>query len=200
MGWISLTTPRGEGPRVFEGGQGDRGSDEKARPPSDIGVTDVLVGVPSPGRSRHERENTTSRSVTEEMGDEHSRSQLVGELDSVLRARPLPPTCEKRLPLESQRSLENKEDCEMDDEEYVQRPLDVTPPPQSVPSVMEAPVCASSGSRDLMSELKAQLSVAANEEIFASDRDQWTVTSDGEEEEEDSILVQADEGQSHEHR
>lgn len=196
MGWVSLTTRRGEGPRVFEGGHGDEGSDEKARPPSDIGVTDVLIGVPSPGRSRREGEDTTSRSAMEEMKDERSRSKLVGELDSVLRARPLPPTCEKRLPLESQQSLEDKEDCEMDGEGYVEPPLDLMSPPQSVPPVPEAPACASSGSRDLMSELKAQLSMAANEEIFASDRDQWTVTSDGEE---DSIFVQADEGKFHEH-
>lgn len=197
MGWVSLTTRRGESPRVFEGGHGDEGPDEKSRPPSDIGVTDVLVGVPSPGRSRREGENTTSRSAMEEMEDERSRSKLVGELDSVLRARPLPPTCEKHLPLESQQSLEEKEDGEMDGEGYVEPPLDLTSPPQSVPPVPEVPaVAASSGSRDLMSELKAQLSMAANEEIFASDRDQWTVTSDGEE---DSIFVQADEGHIDEH-
>lgn len=200
MGWISLTTPRREGPRVFEGGNGDEGTDETVQePPADAGVTDVLVGMPSPGRDRRDGEQREG-SLTEyhELGDERSRVQLVGELDSVLRARPLPPTCEKHLPLESQKSLEDYEDSREDSEESsdgeggdegvhdLSPCADVsasTPEPQ----IVAAPVCENTGSPDLMSELRAQISMAVNEEIFSSDRDQPAVLYD---DEEDRILVE----------
>lgn len=174
VGWVSLATPREEGPRVFEGGSGDEGSEDEARIPLDSKVTDVLVGVPSPNRSRRQGDHgESSHPAPEEVVDEHSRAQLVGELDSVLRARPPPQTCEKHLPLESQQSLEKDVEGEIGDAREEEPPLDA-PTPDLAPRF---PVADSAGSRDLMSELRAQLSMAANEEIFSSDRHQVASSS-----------------------
>lgn len=174
-----MATPREEGPRVFEGGSGDEGVGGTLRsiPDTVAGVTDVLVGVPSPGRNRPEGEVGAASTVTsEELVDGCSRAQLVGELDSVLRARPLPPTCEKHLPLESQQSLAGGISSDMLGGESVEQPLDVSTPP-TAPAF---PVAESRGSQNLMSELRAQLSLAANEEIFSA------ASSD---DEEDNMLV-----------
>eukprot|EP00752_Nemacystus_decipiens_P017564 g15739.t1 len=103
VGWVSLTTPREEGPSVFEGGSGDEGgvTTQQSIPDTGVGVTDVLVGVPSPGRGRP-----------------------VGELIAASTATP---------------------------EELVHERF-----------------AESKGSQNLMSELRAQLSSAANEEIFCA--------------------------------
>lgn len=167
MGWVSLTTPREEGPRVFEDGGGDEGvvSTQQSISDTGAGVTDVLVGVPSPGRNRPEGEVVAASTATsEELMHERSRAQLVGELDSVLRARPLPPTCEKHLPLESQQSLGEGESSDMVGEKSMGQPLEVSTPPPA----QAFPVAESKGSQNLMSELRAQLSLAANEEIFSA--------------------------------
>lgn len=169
MGWVSLTTPREEAPRVFEGGSGDEGAvgTQRSIPDTDAGVTDVLVGVPSPGRNRPQGEVAAASTATSgELVDERSRAQLVGELDSVLRARPLPPTCEKHLPLESQQSLGRLKNSDMVGENSVEQPLDVDV--STPPAAQEFPVAESRGSQNLMSELRAQLSLAANEEIFSA--------------------------------
>lgn len=161
-----MTTPREEGLGVFEGGSGDEGvvGTQQDIPDTGAGVTDVLVGVPSPARNRPEGGAFgASTATSEEMVDERSRAQLVGELDSVLRARPLPPTCEKHLPLESQQSLGGGENSDMVGEESVENPLDESTPP----AVQAFPVAEGRG-QNLMSELRAQLSLAANEEIFAA--------------------------------
>ena len=179
MGWVSLTTPREEGPRVFEGGSGDDGIAGTQQSVSDTGagVTDVLVGVPSPGRNRPEGEVVAASTATsEELAHERSRAQLAGELDSVLRARPLPPICEKHLPLESQQSLGEGESSDMAGEQSVEEALEVS----TAPPAQAFPVAESKGSQNLMSELRAQLSLAANEEIFSA------ASSD---DEEDSMLV-----------
>lgn len=167
VGWVSLTTPREEGPRVFEGGSGDEGVTGTRRtiPGSDAGVTDVLVGVPSPGRNRPEGEIVgASGAASGDMVDDCSRAQLVGELDSVLRARPLPPTCEKHLPLESQLSLRGGGDSHKVGKESVEQPLDVSRPP----AAPVFPAAKSRGGQNLVSELRTQLSLAANEEIFSA--------------------------------
>ncbi|CAM9851512.1 unnamed protein product [Scytosiphon promiscuus] len=170
-GWVSLTTPRAEGPRVFEGGSGDEATEKNAPKSPDTGVADVLVGVPSPsriGRCEGQRSNTAWRATPEELVDERSRAQLVDELDSVLRARPLPPICEKRLPLESQQYIGKEErNDSMVDHSSDEKQLGGVPVPLEAPTL---PVAESLGSQTLMSELKAQLSMAANEEIFSSDR------------------------------
>lgn len=168
---------------MFEGGSGDEGTKGKLQTAADTGVTDVLVGVPSPSRNRFEGDfGAASRTTPEELANERSRTQLVGELDSVLRARPLPPICEKRLPLESQQSLGEEDDSGMVAEQSMEQPIDVPPSP----AAPVFPVAESIGSEDLMSELRAQLSKAANEEIFSSDAHQYPVSS---KDEEDSILV-----------
>lgn len=154
---------------MFEGGNGDEANEDDAPPTPDTGVADVLVGVSSPSRSSKnegQRSSTTSSATPKGLVDERSRAQLVDELDSVLRARPLPPTCEKRLPFESQQSIgeEESNDTVMDQNEKEQ-PGGVSIPPEA-PIL---PVAESLGSQTLMSELKAQLSMAANEEIFSSD-------------------------------
>lgn len=151
---------------MFEGGSGDEGRAGTLRsiPDTATEVTDVLVGVPSPGRNRPEGKfGAASTTISEELMDERSRVQLVGELDSVLRARPLPPTCEKHLPLESQQSLVRGGSSDMVGEQVVEQPLDESTPP----AAQTLPV-AETCSQDLMSELRAQLSLAANEEIFSA--------------------------------
>lgn len=180
---MSLATSREEGPRVFEDGSGDEGTEKKNQTTPDTGVTDVLVGVPSPSRKTSEEVRAASRTTPEELASERSRTQLVGELDTVLRARPLPPVCEKRLPLESQRSVGEEDDrSDMVGEQSVEQPFDVFPPP----AAPVFPVAESMGGGDLMSELRAQLSKAANEEIFSSDTRQCPATS---EDEKNSTLV-----------
>lgn len=172
VGWVSLTTPREEGPRVFEGGSGDEEAIERLRTKPDAAeVTNVLVGVPSPGRTRTEGEpGGTSNKIPEALVNERSRAQLVGELDSVLRARPLPPTCEKHLPLESQHSLLGEDSGDIVEEQSIEQPMRM-----STTSSM-LPVAEGRGSQNLMSELREQLSIAANEEIYAA------ASSDNEEE------------------
>ena len=190
VGWVSLTTPREEGPRVFEGGSGDEGAVGTQQSISDTGagVTDVLVGVPSPGRNRSEGEVAASTATFQELVDGRSRAQLVGELDSVLRARPLPPTCEKHLPLESQQSLGGGENSDMVGEQSVEQQLnmDVSTPP----AAQAFPVAESRGSRSLMSELRAQLSLAANEEVFlaasSDDEEDKKLVGDGKDNRDDA--------------
>lgn len=104
---------------------------------------------------------------------EDSRELLVSELDSVLRARPLPPTCEKRLPLVSQESIDSEDGSDTPEEQSKEQPLGVATPP----TASALPI----GSQNLMSELRAQLSGAMNEEFFSSDRLPCPVTSDAEE-------------------
>lgn len=173
--WVSLTTPPGQDPSVFEGGNVQEGSEETVEPPPpEPSVTDVLVGVSSPERSnvKDGKEHCRVAEVDcEELLNERSRSQLVGELDSVLRTRSLPPVCEKHLPVESQKSLENWDEEEiflkdgsLDDSFSV----DKSAPPE--PHVVQPSACGKSGNQDLLSELRAQLSMAANEEIFSSER------------------------------
>lgn len=181
VGWVSLAASREEGPRVFEDGSGDERTENTLQPTVDTGVTDVLVGVPSPSRKTSEEVRAASRTTPAELANERSGTQFVGELDTVLRARPLPPVCEKRLPLESQQSLGEEDDLS-DMVESVEQPIDVLPPP----AAPVFPVAASMGGGDLMSELRAQLSTAANEEIFSSDTRQCPATS---EDEENSTLV-----------
>lgn len=193
-GWISLASPRETGPGVFEGGSGDEGCDDEAQTLPDKGVTDVLVGVPSPGRSRREGDyGAASSAVLQEMVDERSRSQLVGELDSVLRARPLPPTCEKYLPLESQRFFEDEDNGHMGGAQNVGPSHDATPPPHR-PKI---PIAENVGSQDLMSELRAQLSMAANEEIFSSDRNLYGASNT---DDDDNIVVGCEEAKRDEDR
>ncbi|CAM9515573.1 unnamed protein product [Ectocarpus sp. 12 AP-2014] len=173
-GWVSLASPKEEGPRVFEGGGGDHPNKDDASSTPDTGITDVHVGVPSPVRSRYERqEGAASRPTPEETVGEDSRELLVSELDSVLRARPLPPTCEKRLPLVSQQSIDSEDGSDTPEEQSTERPLGVATPPTG----SALPI----GSQNLMSELRAQLSGAMNEEFFSSDRLPCPVTSEAEE-------------------
>ncbi|CAM9346800.1 unnamed protein product [Pylaiella littoralis] len=182
VGWISLEASREEGPCVFEDGSCGEETKGTLRTTADTGVTDVLVGVPSPSRNIREGElNAASRTTPKELANERSRAQLVGELDTVLRARPLPPICEKHLPLESQHSLGEEDGSDMVAEQSVEQPIDVSPPP-AAPAF---PVAESIGSKDLMSELRAQLSKAANEEIFSSDAHHPAMSED----EEDGTLV-----------
>lgn len=178
VGWVSLTTPREEGPRVFEGGSGDEEAMEESRTKPDADrVTDVLVGVPSPRRTRTEGEpGGTSNIIPDALVNERSRAQLVGELDSVLRARPLPPTCEKHLPLDSQHSLLDEDTGDMVEEQSVEQPMRMSTPPRKLP------VAEGRGSQNLMSELRKQLSMAANEEIYTA------ASSDIEEE--NNVLVE----------
>lgn len=217
LGWVSLATPREEDPRVFEGGSGDEGLGDKPRTPPDTGVTNVLIGAsPSPGRSRCvEEEGGASRATAAEVVDERSRALLVGELDSVLRARPLPRTFEKHLPFDDRHPLEEGEGSETSgprplprtSEKYLpfedRQPLEHgegegsettsdeqnaepylhLPAPSMTPT---SPIAENTLSQDLVSELRAQLSMAANEEIFSSHRHQPAVSSDGDE---DSLLV-----------
>lgn len=182
--WVSLTTPSGQDPSVFEVGDLQQGSEETVEPsPPDPSVTDVLVGVSSPERSKvkvGEEHCRVAGVDCEELLNDRSRSQLVGELDSVLRTRPLPPVCEKHLPVEGKRSLENwdeeelfPKDGSLDDSFSV----DKSAPP--VPHVMQPSACEKSGKHDLLSELRAQLSMAANEEIFSSDRVDQCNATDG---------------------
>lgn len=191
VGWVSLSTPRGENPHVFEGGNFGDTLEDKSRVLPGMGITNVLVGVPSPGRSRREEDHIkASTKALEEFVDERSRSQLVGELDSVLRARPLPPTCEKHLPLESQQSLYHGivEDGKASEAISTQdvKPSDNVSLPTPTP---EMPVTENLGNQDLMSELRAQLSLAANEEIFSCNRDQDMVSSFDSNSEGDSIFI-----------
>lgn len=207
VGWVSLTTPRRENPGVFEDGNGEQESEQKPQDLPAAAVTDVLIGVASPGRSRHEGDDSASiHANPAELENERSRSQLLGELGSVLRARPLPPTLEKRLPLESQLSLRseeqeaeedkgNQDEVEEEDEKDLGpdglediTPSLASPPPEPARSHM--PVCENIDGQDLMSELRAQLSMAANEEIFSSDRDHCAVESDAEGE--SSVLIDLD--------
>lgn len=185
VGWVSLSTPKAETSIVFEGGHGD---DVKQETPSsdDVKVTDVLVGVASPAHKRSGVHGSDLSNPSHGQAEtERSRSELLDELGSVLRARPLPPTCEKRLPVESQQLIgdEDEQLGGMTDSR-----LSVLSPPSSPkqPGPPE-PVFENAGSRDLLSELRAQLSLAANEEIFSSGRDHYAIESDAEE---DSILVQ----------
>lgn len=181
--WVSLTTPHGQDPSVFEGGDVQQGSEETVeRSPPHPSVTDVLVGVSSPERSKVKvgEEHCVAEVDSEGLLNERSRSQLVGELDSVLRTRPLPPVCEKHLPVESQKSLENwdqeeifPEDGSLDDSFSV----DKSAPPE--PHVVQPSACGKSGNQDLLSELRAQLSMAANEEIFSSERVDQCNATDG---------------------
>lgn len=113
--------------------------------------------------------------------DERSRALLVGELDSVLRARPLPPTCEKHLPFEGRKLLEG-EVGEISGRQNAEPYLHV-PAPSMTPTI---PIAENAFSQDLVSELRAQLSMAANEEIFSSHRRLPTLSSD---DGEDSMLV-----------
>lgn len=185
---MSLTTPRRESPGVFEGGNADEHSEHNPQHVPQAGVTDVLIGMASPGRGRHEgNDSAAARALPAELDSQRSRCQLLGELGSVLRARPIPPTCEKRLPLESQQSLSDEErGGEEQEQDYGPGGMeDITPSlasPLPEPAVPQVPVCESVNSQDLMSELRAQLSLAANEEIFCSyldqKSDQWAVKSD----------------------
>lgn len=162
---------------MFEDGSCGEETKGTLRTTADTGVTDVLVGVPSPSRNIREGElNAASRTTPKELANERSRAQLVGELDTVLRARPLPPICEKHLPLESQHSLGEEDGSDMVAEQSVEQPIDVSPPP-AAPAF---PVAESIGSGDLMSELRAQLSKAANEEIFSSDAHHPAMSEDEE--------------------
>ena len=190
VGWVSLATPREEDPRVFEGGSGDEELVDNAQTPPDTGITNVLIGAsPSPGRRRCiEEQGGASRATPAEVVDERSRALLVGELDSVLRARPLPPTCEKHLPFEDRQSLEEGADSETSVEQNAEPCLHV-PAPSMTPTV---PIAENALNQDLVSELRAQISMAANEEIFSSNRRQPTHSS---EDEEDSMLVGYEEGQ-----
>lgn len=181
---------------MFEGGSGDEASRDDAPTTPDTGVADVLVGVPSPSRGgKHEghRSSATSHATGEEGVDERSRAQLVDELDSVLRARPLPPTCEKRLPLESQQSIGEEESSDTVVDQNVQQQSSGVPIPPEAPSL---PVAESLGSQTLMSELKAQLSMAANEEIFSSDRQpcQLSNVKDGASEKDPSSFTEKTDG------
>lgn len=131
-----------------------------------------------------------------EVVDERSRALLVGELDSVLRARPLPPTFERHLPFEGGQPLEEGggseegEGSETSGEQNAEPYLHV-PAPLMTPTV---PIAENAFSQDLVSELRAQLSMAANEEIFfSSNRHQATLSSDGEG---DSMLVGHEEEQN----
>lgn len=189
MGWVSLATPREEDPRVFEGGSGDEGLEDKPRTPPDTGITNVLIGAsPSPGRNQCvEEQGGASQATPAEVVDERSRALLVGELDSVLRARPLPPTCEKHLPFEGRQPLEEGECSETSGEQNAEPYLHV-PAPSMSPTV---PIAENALNQDLVSELRAQLSMAANEEIFSSHRRQPALSSD----EEDSMLVGYEEEQ-----
>lgn len=171
VGWVSLAAPKEEGPRVFEGGSGDEEAMEKLRTKPDTGVTDVLVGMPSPGRTRTEGEPGVASIKLPALVNERSRAQLVGELDSVLRARPLPLTCEKHLPLESQHSLLGEDSSDLVEEQNVEQPMRLSTPPSTLP------VAEGAGSQNLMCELRKQLSMAANEEIFTA------ASSDSEEDE-----------------
>lgn len=172
---------------MFEDGSGDEGTNEKLQTTAVTGVTDVLVGVSSPRRNIVEGKlGAASRTAPEELANERSRTQLVGELDTVLRARPLPPICEKRLPLESQQSLGKEDGNDMVTDSGVEQPIDVSPPP----AAPVFPVAESIGCGDLMSELRAQLSKAANEEIFSLDTHQYPAKT---EDDEDSILVEHEE-------
>lgn len=205
---MSLTTPRRENPGVFEDRNGEQESTQKPQDLPPAAVTDVLVAVASPGRSRDEGDDSASFCANPvELENERSRSQLLGELGSVLRARPLPPTLEKRLPLESQLSLDSEEQEAQNDEEKqkdkveqedgedlgpdglegITSPL-ASPPPE--PARSHTPVCETVDGQDLMSELRAQLSMAANEEIFSSDRDHCAVDSDADGE--SSVLIDLD--------
>lgn len=178
---------------MFEGGNGDDGAEQKQELQPDAGVTNVLVGVASPGRSRLKREDeSASRAALGELKDYRSRSQLLGELGSVLRTRPVPPTCEKRLPLESQLALEEEEDRQLHDTQDSELSL-ASPAPE--PSTSPMPVCENADSHDLLCELRAQLSLAANEEIFFSEQDQWEVESVVEHED---ILVPCERNQPNE--
>lgn len=186
VGWVSLSTPTDDGPRVFEGGNPDEPADIAPDASSSAGVTDILVGIPSPYRTRGEgHDDHSPRAVAEDLLNERSRSRLVGELDSVLRARPLPPTCEKHLPHTDRQPSEGGEDDGDGDAtgaHIAEQFLDLSPRP----SALDVPVAENAGSLGLMSELRAQLSQAANEEIFGSDRDHLALSSDSEE---DSLLV-----------
>lgn len=199
---MSLTTPRSDSPSlgVFEGGNnGDEGPDHKPPDASQEGVTDVLVGMASPGRSRREEnESRVSCAQPAELENERSRFQLLGELGSVLRARPTPSICEKHLPLESQQALndENKA-CEEEKEDHGLGVMeDITPALSSPPTELamrQVPVSESADNQELMRELRAQLSMAANEEIFSSDRNRWAVESDSDVDGEESILIEREE-------
>lgn len=135
--------------------------------------------MPSPGRSRPEGDvGAASTVMSQEQVDERSRAQLVGELDSVLRARPLPPTCEKHLPLESQHSLGGGQSSDKVGENSAEQPVDVSAPP----AAQACPVAENMGNQNLMAELRAQLSLAANEEIFSAasgDEEDSTLVEDG---------------------
>lgn len=185
--WVSLTAPHAEPSTVFEDGNGDEGTRNEVPTLGDAGVTNVLIGVASPTRHRRERDETDfPPSGIGEVDAVRSRSELLGELGLVLRSRRLPPTREKHLPLESQQHVQDENskkatDMDIAEPSIFASPLDREPlgPPE--------PVFETPGGANLLSELRAQLSMAANEEIFSMDRDQWAVESDTEE---DSILVQ----------
>lgn len=197
---MSLTTSRRESRGVFEGGGSEEYPETESKRSPVAEVTDVLVGVASPIRSRREgADNMVSRSAAGEVDGERAHSQLLGELGSVLRARPAPLLCKKRLPLESQQSLlgeeeddqeQGKEGHEADGMEDITPSL-ATPPPK--PAIPHFPVCENVDNQDMMSELRAQLSMAANEEIFASDRDHWAVDSDGDGDESTFVQPERDE-------
>ena len=189
-----MATPREEDPRVFEGGSGDEGPDDTPRTPPDTGITNVLIGAsPSPGRSRCvEDQREVSRAAPAEVVDDRSRALLVGELDSVLRARPLPRTCEKHLPFEGGQPLEEGEGSEISGEQNAEPYLHV-PAPSMTPTI---PIAENAFNQDLVSELRAQLSMAANEEIFLSHRRQPTLSSD---DGEGSMLLGYNEEQEEQH-
>ncbi|CAM9213670.1 unnamed protein product [Choristocarpus tenellus] len=158
--------PRTCGPDIYEGGKADDNLEGRINPAVDRNITDILVAVAAPDRAEQMVHESTCSTPTLNPSDD-SCAQLMGELSWVLQARPQPETCVKTLPdsVEVDPVMIEHDAMMVEHQDVIEDGLASCPSPKVS--------LGNQGKNLLVSALREQLSVAANEEIFTFGADEF---------------------------